>query len=381
MHLRGMVFFMIFLLRSEVESLDIKNNYYKKRVYCPYCSKIQLKKLDSNKVYNKYQCWNKNCEYKDVPFVVLNLYIQNEDYFDDICDICQQHYHREFIVDNNGNILLYFRCNEKLCESNIEPYCYNIRKENWEGKSPKFTLLDETSNSSSLKPPRIEKSTEIIEKIEEQKNDPIEFVSKEFLEQRIYDYAYKIEDIPLLSMDDLEYSNFLEHHQDKVVVLVDMPNFIRTLRDYYRRNFEDALKRAHQLLLEYIEKSFYTSSNYIIRYFSKPDKDLQIPNKIIINFCTENQDKEYFHLFKILKGARYSDIDNYLIANGVEILERCNIKGFVIVSSDKDYLPVMRIASYKNVKSRIVGINTPEIYEKYNIEGIKFLGIMKFFDS
>ncbi|GAG86335.1 unnamed protein product, partial [marine sediment metagenome] len=65
----------------------------------------------------------------------------------------------------------------------------------------------------------------------------------------------------------------------------------------------------------------------------------------------------------------------------VEILERCEIRGFVIVSSDKDYLPVMRIASYKNVKSRILGINTPEIYEKYNIEDIKFLGMMKFFDK
>ena len=53
---------------------------------------------------------------------------------------------------------------------------------------------------------------------------------------------------------------------------------------------------------------------------------------------------------------------------------------FVIVSSDKDYLPVMRIASYKKIKSRILGINTSDIYEKYNIDDIKFLGIMKFFD-
>ena len=372
---------MLFLLRSEVESLDIKNSYYKKRIYCPYCSKTQLKKLNSNNFYNKYQCWNKNCEYKDVPFVVLNVYIQNEDYFDDVCDVCQEHYQREFIIDNNGNILLYFRCNEKLCESSIEPYCYNIRCGNWEGKSPRFILENEPSTLTCLKPVRIKKSIEIIQKIEKQKTDPIESVSNEFQEQRIYDYAYKIEDIPLLSMNDFEYSNFLEHHQNKVIVLVDMPNFIRTLRAFYRSNFEDVLKEAHKLLLEYIENSFHTSSDYIIRYFSKPDKDLEIPNKIIINFCTNNHNNEYFHLLKVLKGAGYSDIDNYLITNGVEILERCEIKGFVIVSSDKDYLPVMRVASHKKVKARILGINTPEIYERYSIEGIKFLAIMKFFDN
>ena len=81
----------------------------------------------------------------------------------------------------------------------------------------------------------------------------------------------------------------------------------------------------------------------------------------------------------MLKGSGYSDIDNYLIANGVEILERRTIKGFIIVSSDKDYLPVMRIANYKKVRARILGINTPEIYEQYQIEDIKFMGIMKFF--
>ncbi|MBA7523792.1 hypothetical protein ES705_15926 [subsurface metagenome] len=135
------------------------------------------------------------------------------------------------------------------------------------------------------------------------------------------------------------------------------------------------------MLLQYIQNSFHTTSDYIIRYFSKPDKDLQIPNKIFMDFCIEYPEQEFFHLLKVPKRAGYSDIDNYLIANGVEILERCDIKGFVIVSSDKDYLPVMIIASYKKVKSRILGINTPEIYEKYEIADIKFLGMMKFFEN
>jgi hypothetical protein len=49
------------------------------------------------------------------------------------------------------------------------------------------------------------------------------------------------------------------------------------------------------------------------------------------------------------------------------------------VSSDKDYLPVMRIAEFKGVKSRILGINTSEIYEKYDIDDIKFLNVLKHF--
>ncbi|HEC39780.1 hypothetical protein LCGC14_0525620 [marine sediment metagenome] len=202
----------------------------------------------------------------------------------------------------------------------------------------------------------------------------------EFQEQETYESTYEIEDIPLLTMNSGEYSSFLDRHQQKVVVLVDLPNFIRTMRGLFPYNFEDVLKRAQDRVLEYIENSFHTSKGYIIRYFSKPAKDLEIPNNIIINFCSKNSNREIFHLLIVPKGGGYSDIDNYLIANGVEILERCEIRGFVIVSSDKDYLPVMRIASYKKIKSRILGINTSEIYEKYNIDDIKFLGIMKFFE-
>ena len=37
----------------------------------------------------------------------------------------------------------------------------------------------------------------------------------------------------------------------------------------------------------------------------------------------------------------------------------------------------MRIASYKKIKSGIIGINTPEIYNEYDIMDITFLGVMK----
>jgi len=367
---------MYFLLKSEVETIDVQKNYYKKRVFCPFCFKGQLKKLESNDFYIKYHCWNKNCGKREIPFIVLKNYIQDEDIFEDICDTCQEPLHRELKIDENQNILLIFKCNSKLCETNIEPHCYNYSNKEWQGKSPKLIVYDDMLDSNKL-------DIEVKEKSIIETKAKIEIIrdlgSISSKEQENQEALYKIEEIPLLTMNNAEYSDFLEHHQDKVVCLVDVPNFIRTLRGLFPRDFENVLKKAHKLLLDYIENSFHVSSDYIIRYFSKPDKDLEIPNNIIINFCSDNPNTEIFHLLKVLKGAGYSDIDNYLIANGVEILERCTIRGFVIVSSDKDYLPVMRIASYKNVKSRILGINTPEIYEKYNIENIKFLGIMNFF--
>jgi hypothetical protein len=61
-------------------------------------------------------------------------------------------------------------------------------------------------------------------------------------------------------------------------------------------------------------------------------------------------------------------------------LERSKIRGFGIVCSEKDYLPLMIIAGYKNVRSFILGIKTPKIYEKYEIPNIKILEIKKFFE-
>jgi len=329
---------------------------------------------NSNDFYNKYQCWNKNCDKKDAPFVVLNDYIQNEDLFDDTCNNCQEQLQREFLIDESQNLLLFFKCNGKMCETNLEPYCYNLSIAEWDGNTPKFVSYDDGLGSNDLLPRKGKKSTKSFQKLELEKEDIIASLKEDF-------EGHHIEDIPLLTMNNEEYSKFLTYHQNKVVVLVDTPNFIRTLRGLFPRHFNDILKKSHKMLIQYIQNSFHTTNDYIIRYFSKPDKDLQIPNKILIDFCIEYPEQEFFHLLKVPKRGGYSDIDNYLIANGVEILERCDIKGFVIVSSDKDYLPVMRIASYKNVKSRILGINTPEIYEKYEITDIKFLGMMRFFEN
>lgn len=153
------------------------------------------------------------------------------------------------------------------------------------------------------------------------------------------------------------------------------------MREHYPNSFNEVIIKSHQLLLKSIKNLFNTSDEYehIIRYFSKPADDLDGSNNLIKDFCEANSSSEYFHLLKLGKGKGFSDIDNYLIANGVEILERCALKGFMIVSSDKDYLPVMRIAKYRNVKSYIMAINTPRVYEQYKIDDIKFLGIMKYF--
>ncbi len=283
---------MQFLLKSEVETVDIKKDYHKKKVYCPNCFKLQIKKLDSNLLFNTYQCWNKDCKAVGKPFIVLNTNIKNVDLFDGICDSCQEPYHRKFILDKDENPLLVFKCSGKLCESNMDPFVFNLGTGNWEGNSPKVILYDDESLTSNI----LEIDNKQIKETcngEEREQDPNDFVPYEIQERDIGETHNGIEDIPLLTMNNTEYTNFLERHQQKVVVLVDLPNFIRTMRGLYPRNFEDVLRKAHDRLLQYIENSFHTSKDYIIRYFSKPAKDLEIPNSIIINFSRKTQIGKY----------------------------------------------------------------------------------------
>ncbi len=101
--------------------------------------------MDTCILYNKYQCWNKDCKAKDTPFVVLNGYIKDEDLFDGGCDSCHESFHREFVVDGDNNLLLQFQCNGKLCESNIDPYSFNLKIGEWEGISPKIVLYDDSA--------------------------------------------------------------------------------------------------------------------------------------------------------------------------------------------------------------------------------------------
>ncbi len=43
-------------------------------------------------------------------------------------------------------------------------------------------------------------------------------------------------------------------------------------------------------------------------------------------FCTQNQEREFFHLLKVLKGN--SDINNYLIADRINILSHFYNRSF-----------------------------------------------------
>ncbi|MDX1797597.1 MAG: hypothetical protein R3255_03015, partial [Candidatus Lokiarchaeia archaeon] len=268
-----------------------------------------------------------------------------------------------------------FRCSGKNCETNLNPYCYNIHRGEWEGVPPQFINYDKKSNTQDINQDNNENATPKIQCVKISKEDLIEFGLKD-----LSNHNYKIEDTPLLSMKVSEYDKFLKYHKGKFVILVDLPDFIGSLRETIQFNFEHILHKAHQLLLEFIKSSFYTSDDYIIHYFSRPEEDFELPNKIIIDYCMKNKKNEFFHYIKVPCGQGYSNIDNYIIGYGVDILERSKIRGFGIVCSEKDYLPLMIIAGYKNVRSFILGIKTPKIYEKYEIPNMKILEIKKFFE-
>ncbi|MFW9829616.1 MAG: hypothetical protein ACFFEY_18725 [Candidatus Thorarchaeota archaeon] len=366
---------MYFLLKSEVESIDIDKNYIKKIVYCPFCKNVMLKKLDSNNFYDKYQCWNVKCEKKSIPFIFLKEYIQCEDLFKKECDSCKKPYNREFIHNGKDELLIKFSCIENNCETNLNPYCYNIIRAEWEGNPPRFIDYEEKINNQDNNQETDGNTTQEMRYVKIDKEDLIEFGLKDMA-----NHTYKIEETPLLRMKDREYNKFLKYHKGKFVILVDVPDFIRSLREVIQFNFEHILQKAHQLLVEYIKLSFHTFDDYLIHYFSKPDEDFELANKIIIDLCMKNRNREFFHYIKIPRGRGYSDIDNFLITYGIEILERGRIRGFGTVCSEKDYLPLMLIASYKNIKSFLLGIKTPKIYEKYEIENIELLEIKKFFE-
>ena len=366
---------MYFLLKSEIESIDIDKNYIKRRIYCPFCKNVLLKKLDSNQIYDKYQCWNIKCEKKNTPFVLIKEYIQYEDLFKTVCETCGEPYNRELIDNGNHHLLLKFSCAGNDCETNLKPYCYNLFRDEWEGTPPPFIDHDENINSNAKVQVKNDSTRESMRCVEISKDSLIESGLKE-----IPNHFFKIDEIPLLNMKYKEYEKFLKYHKNKFVILVDFPDFIRSLREKIPFNLELILEKSHKLLIEFIKITFKTFDDYIIHYFSKPDKDLELSNKIIINYCMKNRNREFFHILKVPKERGYSDIDSYLITNGVELLERCKIRGFGIVCSERDYHPVMQIASYKNIKSILIGIDTTKIYKEHKIPNMEFLGVWKFFE-
>lgn len=375
---------MDFLLKSEVLTRDVNRGHLKRTIYCPFCNKSQIKKIEEHKYYSKYKCWNKHCDTHE-PFIVVKDFIEKEEFFNLVCDFCGEPYHRN-VEQENGSLYLKFECQSKLCGSYDEPLIFNLSEGKWENEKPKFKVYDD---QVELTPPKLEDNNIDSEKgifntyQEENLTDSEPLLNENSVLSRQSESLKETLDVkmPLLNMNKDQYASFLDLHNDKVIILVDVPNFIRTLHDYYPIHFQEILKKAYELLLNFINKYYRVPDKYIIRYFSKPDEDLMRPNQFLMDKCIKNRHAEFFHLLKIDKKGHFSDIDNYLITNAVEVLERCEIKGFSIVSSDKDYLPVMRIADYKEIRSCILGINTSDIYEKYNIGDIKFLNVLNYFDA
>ncbi|MHA2399245.1 MAG: hypothetical protein ACXADU_10215 [Promethearchaeota archaeon] len=334
-----------------------------------------LKILDSNNFYNKYQCWYKSCENNNIPFIVLNEFLQYEHLFKTECENCGESYNRELNINGNNGLYINFSCSENNCKTNLKPYRYNIYRGDWEDVPPPF--LEHTHKTNLKKANNID-NEETTQKFQMKNTNLQDLITSDLKE--ISNHSLKIEEMPLLDMEEKQFNKFLKNHKGKVVILVDLPDFIRSLRDIIPFNFEFVLEKAHALLLEFIKTSFRITNEYIIHFFSYPYEDLELPNKQIINFCLNNRGKEHFHILNIPNELVSSTIDNYLIAIGVGILERYEIKGFMVVCNNKDYLPLLRLASYKNIKARVLGINTPKIYEKYNISTTKFLKLIKFFE-
>lgn len=279
----------------------MNRNILKKRIFCPYCNETQFKKVKSVDLYSEYKCCNKKCPNKDRSFIVLHNYIQEEDFFSPICESCLKPFTREFKQDDTSNFLLNFQCNGKMCGTYKEPFIYNFSKNKWESSKPKSILHEEDFDSFKYKLHH----DKLKVKSKQIKNQKVGKIEKEQYANRIkIDVKPKalvknknnietkkifcnLGEMPLLTMSNDNYNAFLSHHNNKPVVLVDVPNFIRDLRKIYPFNFDKILKKAHELLIQFIEEVFIPTKGYIIRYFSKLDEDLDMSNQILAEFCSK----------------------------------------------------------------------------------------------
>lgn len=130
---------MYFILHSEIES--------NKGIFCPTCKDSQIKLLDKKEPYKKFKCWNKNCKNLDEPFLVINKLISDELNIDFKCRICGTNYKRDFHSVSEDLIYLSFTCKTEECKNKSKHFIYNLKKDRWEGRSPKFK---DTLNFSML---------------------------------------------------------------------------------------------------------------------------------------------------------------------------------------------------------------------------------------
>lgn len=325
---------------------------------CPCCHHTMTKKTHDNDIYTVYRCWNKHCN-NNPTFVIMRKYMYNEYKFVTRCE-CGRLFDRRFeIIDDD--LFLTFSCGDKLCTFN-KKFTYNLFEERWENDIPEFVEeIDE------FKLPQ--------EDIDRMKEARIKRVPHEVP-------ICKLDHMPLLTMSRVEYEHFLSHHQNKVLVLVDVPNFIRTVREYHFKNFDDIVNSTRDLIIHVTQSEFDVIGNYVINYFSNPSTDLTRANDTMRKCCSE-YGNEFFHLLEITKFKNHkhawSDIDSYLTVNAINMITYCDLEGILIVSSDKDYLPIHKLAEMKGVNSRVFGINVPGEYEEHDVSVIPFLGTLSNF--
>jgi len=339
-----------FLLKTEMRD--------KKKGMCLHCNTTMTKKMEINENFIVYRCWNKKCPKKGVSFAVINKHLFNEYKFNAFCLACNKPMMRDLVVEKDGTAYLFFRCNSKFCERSIEPYIYNLTLERWEGTIPIF----ESDKSKFLwTPKRIELVTK---KIEPWKPKSI----------------CKIGKVPILDLTEDKYTEFINHHNNKVAVLVDVPNWVRTIDTYMQGNINEALHKTENFVKCVIAEKIDKDAECIVRYFSVPENDLMWANHVFSQRCKNHINKEFFHLLEIEKytnnEAGFSDIDNYLIVNAMTLIESCELKGLVIVSSDKDYLPVMLSAKRKNIHTCVLGVKIPKIYSDHGIDTAWYIDVV-----
>lgn len=317
---------------------------------CPYCNTTMTKKVEIGEKFTVYRCWNKDCSEKGVTFALIHDYMFNEYKFSVLCKLCKKPFMRDLCIADDRTIYLYFRCNSKFCERSLEPYVYNLTMGRWELPIPEF----KTNTSEYIwNPDRVEAGIEEIH--------PWKPVS-----------LCEVEKVPLLDLDDNAYQLFLDHHHHKVAVLVDVPNWVRMLERYTGSNIKESLQKTEDFVKRLIIERFDKTAECIVRYFSVPEKDLMWANHLFSERCREKINQEFFHLLEVPKldhdEVGLSDIDNYLIVNAMMLIGNCDIQGLIIVSSDKDYLPVMLSAKKKGIPACVLGVIIPEIYTRYGIQ-------------
>ncbi len=250
---------MLFNLRSEVEFKNIDKSHIVKRISCPFCGQHQIRRISREALITKYQCWNKNCENNGIEFAVLNDYIADEEFLELYCDMCEEPFARDLYCDNDNNVLLKFSCKDKLCKNHLNLFFYNLNQNCWLNRTPRFVIYEdqalnlerspsESSQSNIIKAKSKRRLHSPLNDISEAPQEELDARSSKIISQR--ETLFNLQELPLLSMTPTKYSEFLKLYDNKVVVLVDVPNFIRTLRELYPRNFEKILKKHIRLLLK-----------------------------------------------------------------------------------------------------------------------------------